>query len=888
MKKFIFLQILLSFLMVVMPVAAADNNLMIRDFQKKSGITEEDFELLAIGKVYVEDVKKYHEKLAGDDIEKDFSQSIIEDNPHMGQEQTEAWQRYVRNGVKWYRGYLDIKNKITDFLLSYDVPLILNDDEYEMGEAEEYVPTEKPMVVHDFKKIVAYSNKEKDQKAALEKLAKDAEVKSPAKILAEYKKAILTRNWKKIFGFDDDALGFDNEKLKNGSDLRNENLRAIILTKNFGFNDEEFIEWLVVLETDKDAFVLYDDYKEYEGIKVGLSGIENLENVTYGFNMPNEIPVSENDTVIGWGHQFPIYFKGKIVDKNKAVKINVVLTADVCIKNGCKRVRVNPKTELAYSKTVSSSAYGTYIDMISVNIPDEKNKKYFEFGDAVWENNDNQRYVRLEIETEKPELLKIISIGEGRKKLGRALLSIVDGKVVARFKWKDDDFSPVGKTFVFWVQGCENRQYFHAAKIKNLPLSDTQSGRFTLGILGLALMGGFLLNLMPCVFPVLFLKLLAFTKFGGLNLIQIRRNFMFNSIGILSSFAVMAVILAGLKAGGALLGWGMQFQNVYFLGIIIWVVFLFLLMVSGLVRFSDNKISEKILKNRKGACFEFLSGVFLVVLSTPCMAPYLGTAFGVALAGSVGEILITVMTVGFGLAIPYVVIALMPQVAHAMPRPGRWMNTINYLMKLLLALTLVWLIGVLVAQTSNAQIGCWIVYLAIAFVLLFGTDAFKKEVDKQNDRKKVQNLKKFANLFAAFVLAILVVVSLVNAKKDYEKHMQYVKQTTVSEIDMFEIKKNLALGKKVLVKVGADWCLTCKFNDALVFDTKYIEKIVENEKVKVINVDWTDYQEDVLKFMRKFGRVGLPFYVLFSNNYSEGIVLDEMIKEYDLKNILEL
>ena len=139
--------------------------------------------------------------MAGDKIDEDFRDDIVKHHLDYDQEQVDAWQKYVRNGVKIYRRYIDIKNKIVEFLLHDEIPLVVDDDQYEMGENEEYIPTDEPLVIKDFKKVVAYSNNKRDIDAANEKLAKDYNLESPAKVISRYKKAILNRDWKTLFGF---------------------------------------------------------------------------------------------------------------------------------------------------------------------------------------------------------------------------------------------------------------------------------------------------------------------------------------------------------------------------------------------------------------------------------------------------------------------------------------------------------------------------------------------------------------------------------------------------------------------------------------------------------------------------------------------------------------
>jgi suppressor for copper-sensitivity B len=473
--------------------------------------------------------------------------------------------------------------------------------------------------------------------------------------------------------------------------------------------------------------------------------------------------------------------------------------------------------------------------------------------------------------------------------LADARVGIDGSQIMVQFDVLDADYNPLGQEIGFWMNDGAH-PFETTLKVEKMSVMDMSSKHFSLGILGLALVGGLLLNLMPCVFPVLSLKLMAFTRFGGLNEAKIRRNFGLNSLGILSAFGLMAVVLAALKAMGYVLGWGMQFQNIYFMVAIIWVVTLFLAQVLGFINLKTPQLPTKVLQKTavREKWFEFLSGVFLVVLSTPCMAPYLGTAFSVALAGNVAEIMLTVLCVGLGVACPYLLICAVPSVAAHLPKPGKWLNTVQVLMVVMLLITLVWLVSVLASQTAAVELWHWAIYIVLALVVLFFYKTVRLEIDKVEDRQLiVPLLRRFGRIFWG-ILIVLIGVSLFDVVQTAEKSRVVDNVSKVLTINEALIKENVAAGGPVLVKVGAGWCLTCRYNDALVFDEEAVQDMLTQKNVMIIDVDWTRYNAEVLKFMQKFGRHGLPFYVLFSKAYPNGVVLSELPSAEELSVLLEM
>ncbi|MBE6443344.1 MAG: hypothetical protein E7020_01595 [Alphaproteobacteria bacterium] len=896
-KLFIHINIFICLLLATNVFAQEGGQIILdlRDDEIEKSDNESRPGLAAWALFYYRDVKEYSERLPEQYMGKDFTGELISKYPVFNQITADKWQDYVRTGIKYYRWFNKIKEKVVSSIMKKDPPIVVADDQYEMGEEEEYIKTDKPLIIHDFKKVVAYSNSERDKLAVQEKLAKDNNLPLPSQAIEKYKKALIERDWKTLLDINWDKTLTDLGVYKNvdgKNDVDDEMLIGTILTEKSSIDEEGIIKGVIKVEPRKGRIFLLGDFEKYEGAKVDFSKSENLENIEINFIEPQIVELEDKRQILIYGSGFPIYFKAKAKDVSKPLVLRPIVEANMCLESECIREKIEPEITLSKEEKIKDTVFSAYIRTIEKNVPREKNKNNFNFGTLVLEKQEkgNQSFVRLDVKTDNIVYLKTFIIGRYAKYFAKPMIRFDGDSAIIRFPIIDKEFDALGKEITFWVLTSGVNQYLHSARIENMSLLDTKTGQFTLGILWLAFFGGMLLNLMPCVFPVLSLKLLAFTKFGGLNVKQIRRNFLCNSLGILLSFILITSLLVALKLAGYALGWGMQFQNIYFVAFIIWVVVFFLAHVFGIINLQSPRFLTDLIKNKEnqGKCFEFLSGVFLVLLSTPCMAPYLGTAFGVALAGNIEHIILTVMTVGLGLSAPYIVIALCPQLAFYMPKPGKWMATINLGMILLLLITIIWLVSVLVAQTSTSQIWHWLIYIGFVLLTLYFAKAFANEVDKLKDRKIAQLLHRRYRRFFGIIVLIVLVISMFDAGHAANKRRILIENTKFDAIDLEMINQEVKAKYKVLIKVGADWCLTCKYNDNFVFDVQSMKDAFENYKVHLVEVDWTNYQPQVLDFMQEYGRRGLPFYILFSPTFPDGIVLPEMLNTDDLYRFIEM
>ena len=386
-----------------------------------------------------------------------------------------------------------------------------------------------------------------------------------------------------------------------------------------------------------------------------------------------------------------------------------------------------------------------------------------------------------------------------------------------------------------------------------------------LGILLLAVVGGLILNFMPCVLPVLSLKMFSVVSHGGQADARIRLSFAATALGILVSFLTLALAFAGLKLAGASFGWGVQFTQPAFILVLLAVVISFALNLFGLLEIPNIPGLGRLGANQRGFLGDFTSGVLATLLATPCSAPFLGTAIGFALAAPVPMLVLIFLFVGVGLALPYFAVMTFPQLAAAMPRPGRWMLRLRQVLALALIATAVWLTGVLLKQWGVTSDLRWLAALSAGIILaagaLFGRWA----------------IAGVGAVGAAVPLALVLMIS---------------PQATASAGATFqpfsESALNAALddGKTVFVDVTADWCLTCKTNKIRAINHEDVQAALSADAVVSLQADWTAYDASITEYLAANGRRAIPFNAVYNPKSRKAEVLPELLSPKDVLEAL--
>ncbi|MGE0109331.1 MAG: protein-disulfide reductase DsbD family protein [Bdellovibrionales bacterium] len=381
-------------------------------------------------------------------------------------------------------------------------------------------------------------------------------------------------------------------------------------------------------------------------------------------------------------------------------------------------------------------------------------------------------------------------------------------------------------------------------------------------ILALALLGGFILNLMPCVLPVLSLKIFSLIRYKRKSRAVIRRAFLSTAAGILFSFFVLATTMIALKASGHAVGWGIHFQQPLFLVFMIVVLTFFAANLWGFYELGMPRLIQKLIDPEKHPRLsgDFANGALATMLATPCSAPFLGTAISFALAAGWVEILSVFMALGVGMALPYLLIAAQPRIAWLFPAPGAWMQTLSRILGFGLAGTALWLLNILHAQLGGMG------SLIIAGTM--GAMLFMIILRHRGASPFITYPGFTAILITVFSLALLASTPLHLTRNNGLWHA----------FEEAAIERSVLEGKTVFVDVGADWCLTCKMNKRFALaDERVTKRLFHDTNVIAMQGDWTNPDPVITDFLRKYERFGVPFNIVFNKMNPAGLVLPEIL-----------
>ncbi|HYG85509.1 MAG TPA: protein-disulfide reductase DsbD domain-containing protein [Azospirillum sp.] len=388
-------------------------------------------------------------------------------------------------------------------------------------------------------------------------------------------------------------------------------------------------------------------------------------------------------------------------------------------------------------------------------------------------------------------------------------------------------------------------------------------------MLGVALLGGLILNLMPCVLPVLSLKLLHAVQHSGAPLRAVRAGFLASAAGIVTSFLLLAGVMVGLKAAGAAVGWGIQFQQPLFLVFMVVLVTLFAANLWGLFEIPLPRALADAFAGPEeghGLAGPFATGAVATLLATPCSAPFLGTAVGFALAKGPLEIVSIFAALGVGLALPYLMVAAFPRMARLLPRPGRWMLALRRVLAVALALTGVWLLTVMAVQVGDMVAGL-VAALMAALVLALWLG------------RRLAERVRWAGAALAGVLALAAFVLPAQFGRHADAAPVVDAVSRWAAFDEAAIREHVAAGRTVFVDVTADWCITCQANKKLVINRGEAAKRLQADGVVPMRADWTRPDERITAYLAAHGRYGIPFNIVYGPGAPDGVPLPELLSE---------
>ena len=604
-----------------------------------------------------------------------------------------------------------------------------------------------------------------------------------------------------------------------------------------------------------DNYVINHNDKYYFGIKINLDDgwktywknpgdagasinlkMENKKNIL-DHNILYPFPKSYTDhgvKTIGYENEVIFPVELKIKEKKKPIyadlNIEYLICKEVCIPiTEKKTINFNIKNSelknnqiLKYLKKVPKSNLGLF--KIEDSFAKDKNTFY------------------LVLDNPEQNEIKIYPFSD---ETNFYLKSIIVNKKTKIYFESDEDLKNLKKPVELSISDGKNIEKF------NLNLGNIPYEKNIINFLFLAFIGGIILNFMPCVFPVLSVKILSMIQLKQIEKVKIKKFSFLIILGIVFSFISLSIILIVLKSFGVFVGWGFQFQNLYFLIFLSSIILLFSLNLLGFFEIIlPNSLLNYFGKFARTENYSgyFFSGMFATLMATPCSAPFLGTAIGFASLTSNVNILLIFFFISLGFSLPYFFLIIRPSILSLLPKPGKWMISFKYFLGFLLLLTFFWLLSVM---KVNVFINLFLFVSILFFSILLKKDDIKFPV------KTI-----FSIILCIFFLFIF-----------FKKKENLVWEN----FDENKIKTYKENNELIFLDFTADWCVTCKFNKFTTLDNQdTINYFIKNE-VKLLRGDWTTKDEKILKFIKKYERFGVPVNIIYSRNMKNGLVLPEIL-----------
>lgn len=389
---------------------------------------------------------------------------------------------------------------------------------------------------------------------------------------------------------------------------------------------------------------------------------------------------------------------------------------------------------------------------------------------------------------------------------------------------------------------------------------------------GLAFVGGLILNLMPCVFPILSMKLLALARAGHEGAAG-RRESLFYGLGVLVTFLVLGLSLSWL---GSALGWGFQLQSPWVTAGLTLLMLAVALNMSGLYHFGSGlqSVAGGAMVAKNPDITATLTGILAVVVAAPCTAPFMATAIGVALAQGGVVSFVIFLALGLGFALPVIVLTFLityvPRFAKALPKPGPWMDRLRHVLSVPMYLAALWMAWVFAQQVSG-----WGLFALILAMGLLTVGLWWPNVPAARGLPKPVR--------GGFIVLAILVASGAALQKPEVVAATPTDHTVFSTATIAELR---AKNTPVLVNLTAAWCVTCKVNERLVFETKAFKTALDQSGTVYMVGDWTNQDAAISQYLSQNGRSGVPLYVYYGPNNAEPVILDQMLKTRDVVKLL--
>jgi thiol:disulfide interchange protein len=387
-----------------------------------------------------------------------------------------------------------------------------------------------------------------------------------------------------------------------------------------------------------------------------------------------------------------------------------------------------------------------------------------------------------------------------------------------------------------------------------------------------ALLGGLILNLMPCVFPVLSLKVLSLANAHGSAAREQRMHGLAYTAGVMLSFFALAAVLLSLQAGGAAIGWGFQLQQPWIVAMLIFVFFVMGLSMSGVVEFGTSLMGiGGNLQEREGLKGSFFTGVLASVVASPCTAPFMGAALGFAFTQSMPVALTVFLALGFGMALPFLALSFVPALSRFLPKPGAWMQTFRQILAFPLYATAVWLLWVLGNQAGSNGMA---LVLGACVLLAFACWMWQQ---RHHSKGSWRHVKTALVLLSTGVAASVLFSPMLQSRDAAQVVAEDANYEAYSAARLAELR---AEGKPVFINMTAAWCITCLVNEKVALSSDVVVDALADKGVTYLKGDWTNNDPAITEVLRQYETSGVPLYLMFPADASKPAeVLPQILTE---------
>ena len=605
--------------------------------------------------------------------------------------------------------------------------------------------------------------------------------------------------------------------------------------------------------------------------EINFSQSQNI--YSYEVQWPLPTRIKETEDLISNVYLNKVVLPIKLIFKNldEPIFLNGNLKFQVC-KTICIPMETNFSVKISKEDNLKDNIFDVLQDALS-NVPVKNIDVGITESDLNWVSEDNfnllikSKYdlpkdeINIFVEKEKGDALKIYEI--------KSIKYLDNNRISIDFLADDEDLES-------YMENKKLIVYFSMGGIysfDSLNIKKKFTGNFLIIVI-ISLIAGFILNFMPCVLPVLSIKISRFISLNNSGQITSKYDFLATSLGIIVSFLILAITSIIIKTMGGSVGWGIHFQQPIFIALMLIIILLFSASLFGLFNLNlPSFIYSKIDKylSTKVSSLAFFEGVFATLLATPCSAPFLGTAVGLALSSSSYLTLTIFILLGLGMSFPYLLFFIFPKFLNFLPKPGRWMNKLNIILGLSLIFSAIWLLKILLKLT-NFNLIFFVLVITSILVFIF------------SDRKLYRSF--------FFILSLFIIILPIRFEETITANIinKFYKNDNLIwlEFDETKIDKYLDQNKIVFVDITADWCITCKVNDILVLDSKKVKNLFNSENVVLMRGDWTHEDKNISSFISNWQRFGIPLNVVYGPSVEKGILFPEILtKNLIEKNVLK-